>query len=375
MRILTAALVIATLVVTGQAKESTEYAGEVTASALNLRAGPGEAYQPVLRVPHGTRFVVVGVHPNAPEWLQLKIPGGFPAWVAANYIRKTASGDGNVGVVKTNRLLVRPRASTKYHQLAGRLELGETVRIVGAKTTAEGDWYQVMMPERFPLFAHRKFVRNIGPAKLALVKPKTPGANALKVGGKTPRVVSTKEDARFILVEKTLRKRLIAAKTAADIKPLKRSLHELDRRKLSIENRERRVSLWADMLEKEHNFTVVEIKAKEDQVQSELDARLAEIDRKYKARLREIKKEFKEPRHASRFTATGIVKWKPDIFGRHPEYRIEKAGQMRYFIIAPEFDLARFSGKRVGVIGITDPESGTGFETVMVKRIEILGNE
>jgi hypothetical protein len=29
----------------------------------------------------------------------------------------------------------------------------------------------------------------------------------------------------------------------------------------------------------------------------------------------------------------------------------------------------------VGVVGIADPESGTGYETVMVKRIEILASE
>ena len=43
--------------------------------------------------------------------------------------------------------------------------------------------------------------------------------------------------------------------------------------------------------------------------------------------------------------------------------------------IANQFDLGRFVGKRVGVIGIADPESGTGYETVMVKRIEILADE
>ena len=35
----------------------------------------------------------------------------------------------------------------------------------------------------------------------------------------------------------------------------------------------------------------------------------------------------------------------------------------------------KFAGKRVGVIGLTDPESGTGYSTIMVKRIEILGNK
>ncbi|MDH3592035.1 MAG: hypothetical protein OER88_09160, partial [Planctomycetota bacterium] len=72
MRFLTAAVLGLAITVAGRAEEVTTYAGEVTATKLNLRAGPGEAYQSVVRVDHGTRFVVVGRHPNAPDWLQLR---------------------------------------------------------------------------------------------------------------------------------------------------------------------------------------------------------------------------------------------------------------------------------------------------------------
>ena len=62
----------------------------------------------------------------------------------------------------------------------------------------------------------------------------------------------------------------------------------------------------------------------------------------------------------------------------HAEHRVTVtagADVVITFTVANQFDLGRFVGKRVGVIGITDPESGTGYETVMVKRIEILADE
>jgi hypothetical protein len=109
-------------------------------------------------------------------------------------------------------------------------------------------------------------------------------------------------------------------------------------------------------------------------VSANLDTKLQEIDKKYKRRLAEIREEYEREKKPL-YVATGIVQWAPDIFGRYPSYRIVEGDKMRYYLIATQFDLGRFVGKRVGVVGITDPESGTGFQTVMVKRIEILGHQ
>ncbi|MHC5052909.1 MAG: hypothetical protein ACYTGK_20155, partial [Planctomycetota bacterium] len=126
--------------------------------------------------------------------------------------------------------------------------------------------------------------------------------------------------------------------------------------------------------DKERKFAIAEIKAKERDVESDLAQRLEEIERKYKRRLEQIRKDF-EQESKPRYIATGIVQWVPDIFGRVPSYRLVEAGKMKYFLIATQFDLGRFVGKRVGVAGITDPESGTGYRTVMIRRLEILGEE
>jgi hypothetical protein len=158
------------------------------------------------------------------------------------------------------------------------------------------------------------------------------------------------------------------------VEPLKRAVVEIDRSQLSLENRERRVQLLADLLDKERKFAIRELQAREETVKDGLAMRLEEIERKYKRRLEQIRKDF-EQESKPRYIATGIVEWVPDIFGRVPSYRLSAGGKMKYFLIATQFDLGRFVGKRVGVVGITDPESGTGYRTVMIRRIEILGEE
>ena len=76
--------------------EPGSYAGEVTASRLQLRAGPGESYQTVLTLEKGNRFIVRGPHANAPEWLRVEIPGGFEAWVFARFMKRDVDGMGEM---------------------------------------------------------------------------------------------------------------------------------------------------------------------------------------------------------------------------------------------------------------------------------------
>jgi len=363
MRCLSAVLAGLLLSVAAAADEAEPYAGEVTASALNLRAGPGEAYQAVAKLEKGDRLVVLGRHANNSSWFQVEIPQGYEAWVSAELIKK--AGDGT-GEVTANRVLVRPRPSTRYHQLSGRLNKGETVKIVGEETSAsEGLWYRIQVPARIPLYAHAEFIRKIGPASMAR-KAEADHAPA-------PLTVNTAEDKSFQKLEPEVRVKLTAAKTTTEIEPLRRAVAEIDANQLSLDNRERRVRLLTDLLDRERSISIAEIKAKEDEINEGLDARLADIERAYKKRLAEIKDEYESVRKP-RYVATGIVKYSPDLLGRYPSYRLEEAGKMRYYLIATHFDLARFVNKRVGVMGITDPESGTGYETVMIKRIEVLGD-
>ena len=345
------------------AGEDGSYAGEVTASRLNLRAGPGDAFQAVHRVDRGVRLIVRGPHPSRADWLRVEVPGGFKAWVYARFVAKRKDGG---GILTGDRVMIRPRPTTLYHQLDGRLARGEKLRIVGMKKTEEGDWYQVVVPSRFWLYASASYIRNIGPVSLAVAKA--------KAAGSAPAKVRTRSDRQFILVEPDIRVRLGKARTMDDLAPLRRALKEIKRDDLSLANRERRVSLLADINEAERRITIDDLTRREGIVNADLERKLKQIERDYQRRMLEIQKESTKSRRP-RYVTSGIVRWRPDLVGRWPEYRIEEGGKMRYFLIAPDYDLSKFKGKRVGVTGLTDPESGTGYSTIMVRRIEILGNK
>lgn len=366
MRLLNAAFCGVLLGAAVAAADEESFAGEVTASALNLRAGPGDAYQPVLTVQQGAKLIVLGQYANDPTWSLVEVPAGFTAWVSADLVKK---GEGGAGEVQASRVLVRPRPSTRYHQLSGRLEKGETVSIVEEKKTeSEGLWYRIRVPRRFPLYASARYVKKIGPASLAEAKDEAGVAPALAVSD------DTAADKQFKKLEPDVRKKVAAAKTTAELEPIRNSVSGIDRAALNGDNQDRRVKLLSDILDKERKLAIEELKSRETEVSAALDQKLQEIDRKYKRRLAEIREEF-EREKKPRYIATGIVQWAPDIVGRFPSYRLIEGDKMRYYLIANQFDLGRFVGKRVGVVGITDPESGTGYETVMVKRIEILANE
>src|SRR5262245_28488934 len=123
MRLLSAALCWILVGAAVATADDETFAGEITASALNLRAGPGEAYQPVVTLQQGAKVIVLGTYANDPRWSLVEVPAGYTAWVSADLVKK----DGGKGEVQASRVLVRPRPSTRHHQLSGRLEKGETV--------------------------------------------------------------------------------------------------------------------------------------------------------------------------------------------------------------------------------------------------------
>ncbi|MFI5402891.1 MAG: SH3 domain-containing protein [Planctomycetota bacterium] len=366
MRLLSAALCGVLLGAAAASADEESFAAEVTASGLNLRAGPGDAYQPVITVQQGAKLIVLGQYGNDPTWSLVEVPEGYTAWVSADLVVK---GSGGKGEVQASRVLVRPRPSTRYHQLSGRLEKGETVSIVEEKKTeTEGLWYRIRVPRRFPLYAAARYLKKIGPASMIEAKEEGGAAPTLAVSGETAA------DKQFTKVAADARKKLGSAKTSAEVEAVRKNVSEFDRRDLNADNQDKRIKLLSDILDKERKLAIEELKLKETEVSAALDQKLQEIDKKYKRRLAEIREEF-EREKKPRYVATGIVQWAPDIVGRYPAYRIVEGDKMRYYLIANQFDLGRFVGKRVGVVGIADPESGTGYETVMVKRIEILASE
>jgi len=349
----------------GTEKSGANYAGEITANQLRLRAGPGQAYQEVVRLARGDKVVVVGKHPNATEWLRVEIPQGFHAWVFGKYVEKS----GKSGVVQTDRLLIRPRPSTRYHQLQGRFNRGDKLKIESEKAMTDGVWYRVWISRRVPLYAHGDFIKNIGPAALAEAAAKksavTPAALAVRA----------KRDKTLVLLDKNVAKALQRpANTAIDIAPMQRTFRTINLKTLPPTDRTLYYRVHANLTQLEKRAAIRGLQAKESRLKGDLERRLKLIEDEYQRKLAVIEAESNRPKKPQ-FTAIGILKHAPDLLGKRPSHRLVEGNKIRYYLISTSYDLSRFSGKRVGVVGLLDPESGTGRYTIMVRRIEILGEE
>jgi uncharacterized protein YgiM (DUF1202 family) len=356
------------------AKASTDgsYAAEVTASRLHLRAGPGSSYQSVVLIEQGDRVIVREAAEGG--WAVVEVPGGFDAWVSARFVDRAAGGD--TGTVTVQNLLLRPRPSTRYHHLATKLDKGETLRVLGEETVGDEAWLKVRAPQRIPLYCAAQYLNKIGPASMALPKKEAaPGSDA-KTDAEAPAPVAGSHDEKFIVVEKRALAALPGARTVDDLQPIRRTLASVDETRLSLENRRRRVALERKLLDRERELIVASVQDHEQELLANLEKKIEAIEAKYQARLKEIEAARTAKKSAeNRYTAVGIIEYKPHLLGQTPAFRITNGGKLRYYVIAPAFDLHKFAGKRVGVIGLLDRESGTGYFTVMAKRIEIIGEK
>jgi len=345
------------------------YAAEVTASRLHLRAGPGASYQSVVFAEAGDRVVVREAIEGG--WAIVEVPGGYRAWVSGRFLDRA----GGKGTVTVDNLLVRPRPTTRYHQLAGKLKKGEALEVLGEKTVDDETWIAVRVPQRVPLYCSASYLKKIGPPSMATPKVEKE-EEAAPAPGKEPDPAAGSQDAKFVVVEKRALEALRGARSLDDLKPIHRTVASVDEGRLSLENRKRRVALERKLLERERELIVASVHEHEKELLARLEKQIKAIEAKYQARLKELEEErAKKKQGANRYNAVGIVEYKPHIFGSTPAFRITHAGKLRYYLIAPAFNLHKFAGKRVGVIGLMDRESGTGYFTIIAKRIEIIADE
>jgi len=240
------------------------YAAEVTASKLHLRAGPTAQYQSVVIVEKGRKLLVRGAATGG--WAKVELPGGFEAWVGAEFL--TVSKEGT-GTVTANRLLVRPRPSTRYHQLTGWLTKGETVRVLEEKIEGDTKWLRIHAPQRLPLFCSSKFITKIGPASLAVA----PAAKSAAAAGSAAK--SANADARFIVIEKQVRGLLSNAKSARDLQPIRRALAEVDGGKLSLDNQRRHIALERRLLAKRDELVISDVELAQKGMLADIEKEIA----------------------------------------------------------------------------------------------------
>lgn len=133
---------------------------EVTASALNVRRGPGTGYGRVGQVARGQVYPVLA---RSGAWVQLHLGEGT-GWSHGTYLRTSGV---RTARVTAGRLNVRSGPSTRYRQV-GSLTRGAPV----APVASQGSWLEIAFGGR-TAWVHGAYVSGAGTAAPPVTRPVT----------------------------------------------------------------------------------------------------------------------------------------------------------------------------------------------------------
>jgi hypothetical protein len=104
-----------------------------------VRKGPGERYDPTMKLPAGTQVTVIQHHPGG--WYQIAPPPGSFSWIDATYVERTASDEGVVhvpapasGLAPRVVVWIGSEFSDERNVFGRQLANGDKVRILGERT-------------------------------------------------------------------------------------------------------------------------------------------------------------------------------------------------------------------------------------------------
>ena len=155
-----------------------KWVGEVTASSLNVRIGPGASYSRLGAYPQLGKTNLVDVCDSAKAsdggtWYYIRIAAKYFGWVNANYIKKAGSSSAParkpaastykvwVGKVTASKLNVRTGPGTNYSKLGAWPQLGKgnLVDVIGTAKASDGStWYKIRIANKYIGYVHSAYL-------------------------------------------------------------------------------------------------------------------------------------------------------------------------------------------------------------------------
>lgn len=157
-------------------KTTPQWVGEVTASTLNVRMGPGVSYSnlanyPQLGITNRVDVCDTAKASDGGTWYYVRIAAKYYGWVNAAYIKKAGSSAAKpaassgyktwVGKVTANRLNVRTGPGTGYSNLASYPKLGYSnlVDVIGTAKAKDGStWYKIRIAGKHVGYVHSAYL-------------------------------------------------------------------------------------------------------------------------------------------------------------------------------------------------------------------------
>jgi len=162
------------------------YVGEVIASDLNLRSGPGTNYYSCGKIGQPARIVVLG---EQFSWSQIMPPPGSFSWIFKQYVQVDANKP-QIGVVNSDNVRVYAGAEDRDPMVSDSVQVtlnkDQKVRLLG---DAVGDYYKIAPPEGASLWLssqYIKFLRRADEIDMKTSKPAKETASAPAAKEKKP---------------------------------------------------------------------------------------------------------------------------------------------------------------------------------------------
>lgn len=136
-------LAASALAIPALAEPTFPYTAFANADNVQVRSGPGENYYPTDALPRGAAVEVYRHDPGG--WYAVRPPEGSFSWVQAQDVQPW---DDRVVVVESPRAVARvgSQLSDIRDVIQLRLEQGEHLQVLGAKTFGEQTWYKIAPP-------------------------------------------------------------------------------------------------------------------------------------------------------------------------------------------------------------------------------------
>ena len=151
------------------------FAGATIGDDVNVRAGPGSAYEIVTQLAGGERVSVVA---ESFGWLEVRPVRDVRVYLHKDLLVTKGAG---VGVILKDRANLRSRGAPNA-TVVGQCARGDVVRLLDAS----GDWIALAAPPEAKLYVHKDLVRPVGAADGPAVAPPPPAPGSQAIGQPAP---------------------------------------------------------------------------------------------------------------------------------------------------------------------------------------------
>lgn len=338
------------------------YIAQIIGDNVNVRSGPGTNYYLCGKL---NKTDVVKVVAQKYGWSQIVPPEGTFSWISKQYIEADSTNP-SVGIVTSDNVRVRAGDAdgNPLHsdQVQGNLDKGDKVRLMGEE---KSDYYKIYPPSFAYLWVSTQYTKSLGAADegLELVTSE----KGVDTGLFAPATIPATKDLRqYYALEQIVKTEHAKPLLEQNYSTVKEALQ------LLAENKEAgKAARYAQfMVKRIEGFELAAKVAKAVQLQDQqLRQTKEDIQKAYEAKLRQLP-------NLGRFAVIGKIR-SSSVYGTEPVLKhykiIDSAGNIICYALpagsAPEMDIEKFIGKKVGLVGTIESHPATS--SALVRFTEI----